>query len=87
MTAKRRKPVFERLKQGLEEGIAHAQGALTLRTVEVPEVPPEIDARWTSVLMASYTKSKLSAESGDPVDVMVRTELKSCVSRGLMPAL
>ena len=40
MTAKRRKPLFERLKQGLEEGIAHTQGELTQRTVEVPEEPP-----------------------------------------------
>ena len=29
MTTKRRKPLFERLKQGLEEGIAHVQGELT----------------------------------------------------------
>ena len=43
MTTNRRKPLFERLKQGLEEGIAHVQKGLTLRTVEVPEEPPEID--------------------------------------------
>lgn len=50
MTTKRRKPLFERLKQGLEEGIAHAQGELTLRTVEVPEEPPEIDAKTLAAL-------------------------------------
>ncbi len=42
--AKTRKPFFERLKTGLEERIAHAKGDLTLKTVELPEVPPEIDA-------------------------------------------
>ena len=40
MTAKRRKPLIERLKKGIEEGIAHAHGELTLRTVEVSEEPP-----------------------------------------------
>jgi putative transcriptional regulator len=45
MAAKTRKPFFERLKTGLEEGIAHAKGELTLRTIDVPEAPPEIDAR------------------------------------------
>ena len=33
-----RKPLFERLKQGLEEGI-------NLRTVEIPEEPPQVDPR------------------------------------------
>jgi putative transcriptional regulator len=45
MTTKARKPLFERLKSGLKEGIAHARGELTLKTVEVPEAPPEIDAK------------------------------------------
>ena len=44
MARKSRKPLFERLKAGLEEGIAHARGELTLKTVDVPEAPPEIDA-------------------------------------------
>jgi hypothetical protein len=39
------RPFFERLKQGLEEGIAHVKGELTLRTIEVPEEPSEIDAK------------------------------------------
>ena len=45
MGAKARKPFFERLKLGLEEGIANAKGELTLKTVEIPEAPPEIDAK------------------------------------------
>lgn len=45
MAMKTRKPLFERLKAGLEEGMAHAKGELTLKTTEVPEAPPEIDAR------------------------------------------
>ena len=44
MSTRPRKPLFERLKQGLEQGIAHAKGELTLRTVVMPEEPPEIDA-------------------------------------------
>jgi putative transcriptional regulator len=44
MATKRRKPLFERLNAGLEEGIAHARGELTLNTVAAPEAPPEIDA-------------------------------------------
>lgn len=44
MTPKVRKPLFDRLRIGLTEGIAHARGELTLRTVDVPEAPPEIDA-------------------------------------------
>ncbi len=40
MTKKRRKPLFERLKKGLEEGIAHTQCEFSLRTNEVPEAPP-----------------------------------------------
>lgn len=45
MATKTRKPFFERLKTGLEEGIAHTKGELTLKTVAVPEAPPEIDAK------------------------------------------
>jgi putative transcriptional regulator len=42
-----RKPLFERLKSGLEEGIRHAKGEITLntRTVELPDRPPEIAAK------------------------------------------
>jgi len=45
-----RRPLFERLRQGLEEGISHARGELTLRTVKVPEEPPEIDAKTLAAL-------------------------------------
>jgi putative transcriptional regulator len=45
MATKPRKPIFERLATALKEGIAHAKGELTLKTVEVPEAPPEIDAK------------------------------------------
>lgn len=45
MATTTRKSLFERLKSGLQEGIAHAKGELTLKTVEVPEAPPEIDAK------------------------------------------
>lgn len=57
MTTKRRKPLFERLKQGLEESIAQTQGQLTLRTVEVPEEPPEIDGE---TLAAVRTQAAMS---------------------------
>lgn len=58
MKPKRRKPLFERLKQGLEEGVAHAKGELTLRTVEIPEDPPEIDAKTLSELRSRATMSQ-----------------------------
>ena len=43
---KDRKPLFVRLKTGLEEAISHARGGITLKTttLELPEAPPEIDA-------------------------------------------
>ncbi len=43
---KARKPLFDRLKAGLEEGILHAKGEITLRTttLELPGRPPEIGA-------------------------------------------
>lgn len=50
MTTRQRKPLFERIKQGLEEGIAHTTGELTLKTVEIPNDPPEIDAKTLSAL-------------------------------------
>jgi putative transcriptional regulator len=57
MTEKTRKPFFERLKSGLKEGIAHAKGELTLKTVEVPEPPPEIDAE---TLVAMRERAEMS---------------------------
>lgn len=58
MTVKHRKPLFERLRQGLEEGIAHARGELTLKTVEVPEEPPEIDAETLVALRSQAAMSQ-----------------------------
>src|SRR5580704_1897424 len=57
MTTKARQPLFERLKTGLQEGIAHAKGELTLKTVEVPEAPPEIDAK---TLLALRQQAEMS---------------------------
>lgn len=50
MAKKIRKSLFDRLKTGLEEGIAYSKGKLTLKTVEVPEEPPEIDAHTLAAL-------------------------------------
>ena len=43
---KSRKPLFERLKTGLEEAIRHAKGEITLKTttLEMPDRPPEVGA-------------------------------------------
>jgi putative transcriptional regulator len=43
---KDRKPQFERLKIGLEEGIRHAKGEITLKTttLELPDRPPDVGA-------------------------------------------
>ena len=50
MINRTRKPLFERLTTAMEEGIAHEHGALTLRTVEIPEAPPEIDGATVAAL-------------------------------------
>lgn len=43
---KGRKPLFARLKTGLEEAILHAKGEITLKTttLEMPDRPPEVGA-------------------------------------------
>jgi putative transcriptional regulator len=43
---KDRKPFFERLKTGLEEGSRHAKGEIALKTttLEMPDRPPPIQA-------------------------------------------
>src|SRR5690349_16686821 len=43
---KSRKPLFERLKTGLEEAIQHARGEITLKTytLELPDSPPQVGA-------------------------------------------
>jgi putative transcriptional regulator len=45
-SSKNRKPLFERLKTGLEEAILHAKGEITLKTytLEMPDPPPEVRA-------------------------------------------
>jgi len=58
MTTKSRKPLFERLKQSLEEGIAHSNGELTLKTIEAPEDPPEIDAASLAALRNQVAMSQ-----------------------------
>jgi putative transcriptional regulator len=50
MVTPKRKSLYERLRIGLEEGIAHAKGELNLKTVEVPQAPPEIDANMLATL-------------------------------------
>ena len=41
-----RKPLFERLKTGMEEGIRHAKGEIALKTttLEIPGRAPEVGA-------------------------------------------
>ena len=41
-----RKPLFERLKTGLEEAILHAKGEITLKTttLEIPDRSPDVRA-------------------------------------------
>ncbi|MDB5334557.1 MAG: hypothetical protein JWN70_176 [Planctomycetaceae bacterium] len=63
MTLKARKPLFERLKAGLEEAISHAKGELTLKTVEIPEKPPEIDgATLTALREAAHMSQAIFAK-------------------------
>jgi putative transcriptional regulator len=40
-----RKPLAERLKAGLLEGIQYAQGKINLRTAEVPMAPPKFSSK------------------------------------------
>ncbi len=58
MTRKARKPAFERLQAGLAEGIAYAKGERLLKTVEVPEKPPEIDAQTLAALREAAEMSQ-----------------------------
>ncbi|MEX0717343.1 MAG: helix-turn-helix domain-containing protein [Planctomycetaceae bacterium] len=45
MSRKRpRQPLAARLAKSLEEGIRHANGEVELKTVEMPQEPPEVDA-------------------------------------------
>lgn len=58
MKSRDRKPLFERPKKGLNEGIAHATGELTLRTVAIPDPPPEIDAETLASVRAQSAMSQ-----------------------------
>jgi putative transcriptional regulator len=53
-----RKPLFERLHRGLTEAIAFSKGELNLKTVELPEEPPEIDAATLAALRKQTTMSQ-----------------------------
>jgi putative transcriptional regulator len=57
---KDRKPLYERLKTGLEEAISHSRGEITLRTttLELPEAPPEIDAETLVALRGQSAMSQ-----------------------------
>jgi len=58
MTAKSRKPLFERLQQGLIEAIAFSKSELNLKTVELPDEPPEIDAATLTALRKQTAMSQ-----------------------------
>ena len=58
MPAKARKPLFQRLREGLEEGIAHVRGELTLKTIDLPEAPPEVDAKTVTALREAARMSQ-----------------------------
>jgi putative transcriptional regulator len=64
-TPKGRKPLFERLKASLEEGIRHANGEVALRTttLELPDPPPEVRAE---------ELTRLRLESGMSQDAFAR---------------
>jgi putative transcriptional regulator len=42
--------VFEQIKQGLQDSIAHARGQLSLRTVELPAPPPSASPKQVRAL-------------------------------------
>lgn len=58
MTTSSNNRLFERLKTGLEEGIAFTQGKIDLKTTEVPETPPEIDAETLTALRKAADMSQ-----------------------------
>ena len=53
----KRKPLAERLRAGLSEAVQFAKGQLNLRTVQIPDPPPEIAAKEVTSLR---TKSGMS---------------------------
>ncbi len=66
MTLKARKPFFERVKEGLEEGIAHAKGERTLRTTVISKESPEsklpkqeqAKPKWDSRLIGTWKSDR-----------------------------
>ncbi len=57
---KGRKPLFERLKTGLEEAIRHAKGEITLKatTLELPDRPPDVGADELAILRLASGMSR-----------------------------
>ncbi len=45
-----RKPLFERLKEGLDEAVAYTRGEVECRTMIYPSGPPEIDGKTLAAL-------------------------------------
>jgi len=60
-----RKPLFERLKTGLEEAIRHAKGEITLKTatLEMPDRPPEVGAESPSMGRTRRMTSRRTTKS------------------------
>lgn len=56
----KRLPVAEQIRKGLEEGIRHARGEITLKTTTyvLPDEPPEIDPRTVVALRAQSMMSQ-----------------------------
>jgi len=54
----RRKPLAERLKIGLQETIAYAEGKLDLRTITLPDRPPKFSAKKVIQLRVSNGMSQ-----------------------------
>ena len=54
----KRTPLAERLKAGLTEGAQFAKGELNLRTVQIPDPPPDIPAKEVSFLRAKVGMSQ-----------------------------
>ena len=59
MTTKTRTmSVFDQIKTGLEDCLAHAQGELTLATVQVPAPPPKVNAKKIASLRKNLRMSQ-----------------------------
>ncbi len=58
ITKPKRKPLARRLKAGLAEAVQFAKGELTLRTMQIPDPPPEIAAEEVTSLRARSRMSQ-----------------------------